>query len=245
MRRKVESEGLEEIPRRLGIFAMLFVLFILFGTIAFMVVDMISFGQALHQTLESIALSHNAKSDAGKFVQKMLEVIGVFILWWTLWNILDIIFADDHFSEYVHKLALEGRIKKMKNHYIIAGGGRVGQELAARLTAKRHNYILIESDLAQVQELRRKHKSVIHGDAADSAVLLKAGIEQAHCVMLALPETEKNLLVALLAREHNPHIIMHARADTDEYVNLLKKAGVSVVVIPELAAVDLLMRHIA
>jgi Trk K+ transport system NAD-binding subunit len=98
--------------------------------------------------------------------------------------------------------------------------------------------------MKRVKDMRRAKKPVIHGDATDAEMLHKAHLTGAKGLILTLPQAEKNLLIALLAKEHNPAIVIHARADTEDYVSVLRKAGVSIVVVPEIAAVDMLLKHV-
>ena len=60
-------------------------------------------------------------------------------------------------------------------------------------------------------------------------------------LFIASHNTEKNLLIALLAKEINPHLNILARADNANVMNILEKAGVRKVVIPEIAIVDQFM----
>jgi voltage-gated potassium channel len=241
--KKVTIEHIEELPQKMKFFGSMLVTLLLFGTFSFMVVKQQPFLNGLYDTIETLALVYHPEGLADKVLQLFLQVIGSFALWWILWSIFDVIFTES-FIEYMHVRDLEGRLKHMKNHYIIAGGGRVGEEVAKRLEERKHKYVIVEQDLKRIKELRKLKKPVLYGDASDFEVLKKAHIEHAKTILLTLPQAEKNLLVALLAKEHNPQITIHARADSDDYVSVLKKAGVSLIVIPEIACVDLLMKHV-
>ena len=53
-----------------------------------------------------------------------------------------------------------------------------------------------------------------------------------------MPETEKNLLVTMTAKELNPKIDVYARSDNPAFIEKLKKAGAKLVINPELAAAE-------
>jgi voltage-gated potassium channel len=243
MKKRFIAENFEDLAKKLRTFALLFVALVVFGTVGFMIVLHISIGNALMYTLETITLMHSEVDPATKYLQFFLAAIGAIMFWWIIWSLLDTIF-NEGFFDFLHVYDLERRLLHMKNHIIIAGGGRVGEEIAARLHKSKHHYVIIEADAKKVKELRAEKHQVLHGDASDSAMLKKAHIEAARILVLTLPQAEKNLLVALLAKEHNPALELHARADTDEYVSVLKKAGVSTVIVPELAAADIIYKGV-
>jgi Trk K+ transport system NAD-binding subunit len=128
----------------------------------------------------------------------------------------------------------------MKNHYVIAGGGRVGEEIARELDKLNKKFVIIEKDPAKVLKLRKKKYIVIEGDANDveSQILSKANIKEASVLIIAMPETEKNLLLTLMAKEIKPELDIYVRCDHPEFVSRLKKAGAKSVIVPEIVAAN-------
>ncbi|HLP79044.1 MAG TPA: NAD(P)-binding protein [Acidobacteriota bacterium] len=237
MKKRFGVELLEDIPRKIRIF--LFVLggFFLASIFLFMLVEQTSFWSAFRHTLETLAFSYEPTNDYAKFAQMSMVIIGAIVVWWALWSLLDIAMSDG-FWEYLLLKQEEKKVASMKHHYIIAGGGRVGEEVAHRLLKRSVPHVLIEIDAKKAKDLRKLKHPIVLGDATDAETLTKANIAQARGVILTLPQAEKNLLVALLAKEQNPQIQIHARADTPDYVSVLKKAGATSVVVPEVAAAD-------
>ena len=132
----------------------------------------------------------------------------------------------------------------MNKHYIIAGGGRVGEEIALEISKKTKNFVIIEKDESVVKKVEKKGYFVIHGDASDENVLREAGIEKAKAILLTLPQTEKNLFITLAAKELNPKIEVFSRADNQSYVSKLKKAGAKIVIVPEIVAADEIVKDL-
>lgn len=129
----------------------------------------------------------------------------------------------------------------MKNHFIIVGGGRVGDALANRLASEKKQFIIIEKDPEKVKVLKAEKFIVIKGEESDKDALRKANIMGAKVLVIASPETEKNLLTLLVAKELNPNIEIFVRADNPDVLSILEKAGAKKVVVPELATVDQFM----
>jgi len=168
-----------------------------------------------------------------KGLQIFIMLFGVFVFWFVLWTSLD--FAiEGKFEDYFKKVNAMKRAKKMQNHYIICGGGRVGENIAEMLKEKKEKYIIVEREEEVVNSLHKRGINVVEGDVLDEKTLIEVGIKKAKALITVLPETEKNILVTLTARELNPQIKIYARAERKELLKKLKNAGADVVVMPEL-----------
>jgi voltage-gated potassium channel len=229
--------NVKEFPKRILIFICLLVLLILIGTLGFKFLLKIPLKEAFVVTLESFALISHQDSGIAKFFGVFITLFGVILLWWILWSIFDML-LEGNFTEYLKIRKILSRLEKMKDHYIIAGGGRVGEELAKDFSRRKIEYIIIEKEIATFSRLKKAGFFAIHGDVTNEAVLKQAGIKQARALVLAMPETEKNLLVTMIGKEINPQVDIYARADKPAFVSKLKKAGAKVVIVPELVAAE-------
>jgi len=85
---------------------------------------------------------------------------------------------------------------------VVAGGGKVGWNLARELIAKGHEVTLLESDrdryLTIEQELEH---AVQYGDATELWVLERAGIQRADLVIAVTGDDEDNVLICQVAKE--------------------------------------------
>lgn len=232
-----EKNIAKEIPWRLGILLIILLLLTTAGTIGFKFLLNQSFTEAFGTTLETFAFVFYTGSGPARVLSILLAVFGVVVLWWALWSIFDLIF-EGNITEYLKIQKVLNRMKKMKNHYIIAGGGRVGEEIAKSLSKTKKDIILIEKDEPTIIKLRKQGFIAIHGDVTDEKVLGEANIKNAKSIILAMPETEKNLLVTMSVKEINPNVEIYARADKPAFVSKLLKAGAKEVIVPELAAAE-------
>lgn len=232
------SEGVEDFPRRISIFIMLLAFLMIAGTVGYKFLLDTSFNDSFVKTLETLAfLFHPGGGGILRAFNLFLSLFGVILIWWTLWGIFDLL-LDGNLSKYLKIRSHLSRLKRMKNHYVIAGGGRVGQEIARKLKEEKKDSIIIERDDSTVERLKRAGFLAVKGDISDEEVLKEHNINKAKALVLTLPETEKNILVALTAKEMFPDLHIYARADKPNCVNKLRKAGADFVIVPELAAAE-------
>jgi voltage-gated potassium channel len=242
---KKTSNILEEVPRKIKIFVFLLMFIMGIGILGFKFLEKVTIQQAFIRTAESFAFIFNAEAGLSKSLEIFLALFGVFLLWWIFWGFFDIV-SEGALSEYLKTSRFFSKLGKMKDHYIIAGGGRVGEEMAQSFSKSKKPFIMIEKDEEKVAKLKKKGFAVLHGDVEepDEEVLKQANVKDAKAIILAMPETEKNLLVTLMAKEINPNIDVYARADNAAFVSKLKKAGAKTVIVPEVAAAEKLLKEI-
>ena len=230
-------EELNQLPRKIALFLGLIVFLLLVGMIGFKIILQSSFSSAFITTLESFALLYHAESGAAKIFGIFITLFGVILFWWILWSLFDMV-SEGSIREYLKISDFLNRLRKMREHYIIAGGGRVGEVIAADLIKTKKSYVIIEKEEPVISKLKKQGFFVMHGDVTDENVLKQARIKEAKAIILAMPETEKNLLVTMMARELNPQIEIYARADKPAFVSKLKKAGAKIVIVPEIVAAE-------
>jgi trk system potassium uptake protein TrkA len=101
------------------------------------------------------------------------------------------------------------------NRIVIAGGGRVGFQVAKFLEEYGHTPFIIEPNTERVAEISESHTSmIIEGDATNPEILTQANIEGSDAVAAMTGDGETNIAVCAQAREIVPGIQTVARADT-------------------------------
>lgn len=88
-------------------------------------------------------------------------------------------------------------------YLIVAGGGKVGANVAASLIAMGHEVTLVEQRRERFDVLEEGFGPVVvHGDATEVHVLERAGINRPADIVLAVTgDDEDNLVIAQLAKE--------------------------------------------
>jgi voltage-gated potassium channel len=233
-----------KLPQQLRILLISVLILLIFGSIGYSLMENVSFLKGLGLTLETLAFYHiEPKNAFEKVFAITLLLFGGFLVWFVLWTMFDFL-IEGQFDEYYGRLKLMKNVKKLKNHFIICGGGRVGEHLVESLKNKKEKYVIIEKGDAITNEMKDKGYVVMKGDVLDEQVLIDAGIKKAKAIVAALPETEKNILITLTARELNPNIIIYARSHNADLIHKLKKAGANHVVMPELVGAEEIMKKI-
>jgi trk system potassium uptake protein TrkA len=87
-------------------------------------------------------------------------------------------------------------------YILIAGGGKVGSNLAYTLLKMGHEVTLLDNDRGRYAALEAKFEHVArYGDATELFVLERAGVERADLVVAVTGDDEDNLIVCQVARD--------------------------------------------
>ncbi|MHC1635259.1 MAG: NAD-binding protein [Candidatus Methanospirareceae archaeon] len=111
---------------------------------------------------------------------------------------------------------------------IIIGGGRVGRELATRLSES----IIVEIDPKKKEKLSRiEGAEVVIGDGSNEEVLKKVGLEDAYAFISLTSNDDVNYRAAVIARKYGiPKIIV--RVEDPEDCERFQKLGVDYILFP-------------
>ena len=228
------KEGISS-RKRIIIILALFVFIFGFGIMGFYITDNQNLSQGFVSTLEVLSFSyHDDLEGLAKVVKILLSLFGVVFFWLALGESFNIA-VESNFINHFGEVDNMNQIKKLKSHYIICGGGRVGFHIAQELRQKKKSYVILEKDEFTINQLRKKGFLVYEGDSWEEDALKDVNIKSAKTLISVLPESEKNILVILTARELNKKIKIYARSHKEEYVKKMKKAGADFVVTPELS----------
>ncbi len=173
-------------------------------------------------------------SQAGRIVTFLIIGGGLIVIQLTLQRLLAL--TDSGYFKKMRALRLRRLLRKMKNHIIICGYGRIGQEIAEQLKSENISFLIIEKDPLSKKKAEDQDLKVMLGDATLDETLLSAGIENCQSLVVALPNDAANLYVVLSAKGIKPSCRLIARAESEEAANKLKLAGASIVISPYVAA---------
>ena len=125
-----------------------------------------------------------------------------------------------------------GKVRRMNDHVIICGFGRVGRETADMLSARGVHHVVVDIDAAAIASISGKHIATVVGDATQETTLREARIERARTLIAAADSDVQNTYIVLTARALNPSLFIVARAGSDSAERRLKSAGADSVVSP-------------
>ena len=120
---------------------------------------------------------------------------------------------------------------------IIVGGGRVGRALATRLENRGEFVVIVEDDDERIEQARSKGFTVHSGDGSETAVLRKAGAEEAKIVVAATADDDVNLLVCQIANTKFDVEKRYARVNEPDNVGAFESQRVTAVDSPMATAV--------
>ena len=124
------------------------------------------------------------------------------------------------------------KIRKMKNHYIICGYGRMGAVIAKELHEKNYPFVVVELDQDKVDKISALGYQSILGDATIEKTLEEAGIHKAAGIVVCLNNDPDNLFVTLTARSLNHDAFLVSRCSQINNKQKLIQAGANKVVNP-------------
>ncbi len=128
------------------------------------------------------------------------------------------------------------RKEKLKDHVIIAGGGRVGQHVARILELLKVKFVVVELNYQMFEQCKTAGFPAIFGDVCHEMVLKVAEIEQANLMLLTIPNIIISQSVVQKSKLINDELHIVARAEGTDQMKGLYDKGAFMVVLPELEA---------
>jgi CPA2 family monovalent cation:H+ antiporter-2 len=136
-------------------------------------------------------------------------------------------------------LAVAGR-----DHVVICGFGRVGQNIARVLESTGFEFIALELDAYRIRAGRQAGDPVIYGDAGQVKVLENVGVAHASCVVITFANPEVALRILRAIRELRPDVPILVRTQDDTKLEELQAAGATEVVPETFEASLMLLSHL-
>ena len=131
-----------------------------------------------------------------------------------------------------------------REHVIICGFGRVGQNLARILEKRGFEYIAIDMDPFRVRDARQAGDPVVYGDASNPEVLRSLGIEHANVVVVSFDAADTALRIVRAVRRLRGDVPVLVRTEDDSRLDALQAAGATEIV-PEIFETSLsLVSHV-
>jgi CPA2 family monovalent cation:H+ antiporter-2 len=131
-----------------------------------------------------------------------------------------------------------------REHVILCGFGRVGQNVARVLEAQGFEYIAIDLDPVRVRTARQMGQPVVYGDSADAHVLEEVGLANANAVVISFSDTRIALGILRSLRNLRIDVPVLVRSPDDSRLLELKAAGATEVVPEAFEASLMLASHV-
>jgi trk system potassium uptake protein TrkA len=137
------------------------------------------------------------------------------------------------------------RLDRAYKNIIIAGGGRIGLNLA-KFLEKDHRVRIIEMNKERVGEIAEQLEDtlVLHGNASDEELLLEEGIESTDLFLALTDSDEINVIVSILAKRLGAHKTV-ALVKRNVYEDLAEQSDdVDMVISPDQITTSGILAHI-
>jgi CPA2 family monovalent cation:H+ antiporter-2 len=127
-----------------------------------------------------------------------------------------------------------------REHVILCGFGRVGQNIARVLEGQGFEYIAVDLDLARVRPARQTGDPVVYGDCADEDVLISCGLANANAVVVTFANPAVSVGIVRAVRALRKDVPVLVRTQDDGGLAELTAAGATEVV-PETFEASLML----
>lgn len=207
------------------------------GILGFMFLEGFGFIDAMYMTVITLSTvgfgEVHQLSATGKIFASLLIITNIGIFAYAVGRLGSMV-VEGQLVSVIRNLMIGRKIDRMKDHVIVCGYGRYGQNVFEHLINQGCTVVLVEQDPEVVKKIRRNKNAIaLDGDATDEQVLLEAGLDHARAIITTLPEDADNVYVILSARQLNPDIKIISRAQVGSSKKKMTHAGADHVLIPE------------
>jgi len=163
-------------------------------------------------------------SRPGRAYTMLLVLLGMGVLFYVVTALAQAV-VEGQIRETLGRRKLQKQIKKLRDHYIICGFGRIGEIIARQLAQADIPLVVIENNPEVLNRLEGSGFYFVAGDATREEVLLEAGIERAKGLVAVVSSDAGNVYITLTARSLNPKLFIVARGEDLGSRNKLLRAG--------------------
>lgn len=207
--------------------SLLLLTIILFGTIAYHLIEGWSLFDSLYMTAMTVTTTGYRElaemSTAGRVLSMVLMFVGVGVFFYTI-NLFMPVLVEMGRERWKKVL------KDIKNHYIVCGFGVMGREIAEELPAE--NVVVVESSAEKVNLARERGLLALQGDATEEEILEMANIKSAKAFIACLTTDSADAFAIMAAKDLNPEVYTIAVLRTPGGSKKVSRAGVDMILSP-------------
>jgi len=213
-----------------------FCLILFSGTFGYIYLEQYDFTDALYLTIITVATVGYGDmvpvTSGGKLLTVVLVLVGVSFVMYMFGKIIENM-VEGGLREILGKRHMKKQLQHLSNHYIVCGHGRIGSIICETLHDNNQDFVVIEKDDEELQEIQEKGYVNIKGEASNDDILIEAGIERASGLIAVVSSDADNVFITLTAKGLNDNIKVLARSSGANGAEIkLKRAGADKVISP-------------
>jgi len=205
------------------------------GTAGYMIIERWGFIDALFMTVTTVTTvgyrEVHPLDTKGRLFTIGLVLFGVGTAFYLLTTLVALVIEGD-LGAALGMTRMRGRIEQLRDHHILCGFGRVGEEIARELAERTVPFVVVETNEEALARASAAGFLTVEGDAASDEVLLLAGVKHARTLLAASDSDSGNTYITLTAKALNPAIFVVARAGKPESEARARRAGADRVISP-------------
>ena len=209
------------------------------GVIGYMTIEGWSFLDALYMTVTTVTTvgfrEVQPLSQGGRIFTIVMILFGVGVAFYILTTVVQTI-VEGELAEALGIRRMKARIEALRDHYILCGFGRVGEEIAREYYDRGVPFVIVENNPEAIARAQRFDYLLIEGDATQDAVLQQAGIQRARALMAGSDSDSGNTYITLTAKALRPDLFVVARVGQAAGEARMRRAGADRVISPYLLA---------
>lgn len=212
----------------------LVILVTLFGVTGYQIIEGWNFLDSLYMTVITLTSTGYQEvhplSENGRLFTIVLLFIGVGIVAYSISTLMSYFMSIDLYKRGRDKM--NKKIQSLENHTIVCGFGRMGKVICDELRKHGDQFVVLENDPEEIEQLKKSDYLFIDGDAASDDHLLQAGIRNARVLVSMIDNDSDGLYIALAGRSLNKNLYIIVRANDDRARKRILRAGADKVVLP-------------
>lgn len=226
---------MDVLRRRILLFAAMLAALIAFGSTGYILFSSYPPFDALYMavmTLTTVGYGEvRPLTTAGRVFNILYMLLAINALFFGV-GMLASTFFELRIDNYFQGRRRKHMIDSLSGHFIICGFGRVGRGAAVELQRSHTPIVVIDRNETRIEQVLKAGFLGLQADAHRDETLREAGIERARGLIAALSSDADNLFLTISARTLNPQLHIATRANEDESVAKLRRAGATYVVSP-------------
>jgi voltage-gated potassium channel len=222
------GRSVDVLPGNLIVAAAILVVLPIIGTTGYMILEGWSFLDALYMTIITLTTvgfrEVRELDDSGRIFTMLLIISGVGAILYAFLAVFQFV-LEGELGLLLGSRRMKRTIEGLKDHYILCGFGRVGEEVAREFVSRDLPFVIIEANPEAIERAERRGYLLLIGDATSDEILEAAGLERAGCLLAASDSDAGNTFIVLTARALNPGLFIVARAAYPENEQRMLRAG--------------------